>query len=171
MPPFVEIDSRRLRASLRRMERQLKRPQVVYGRASRHMRDYVRRTITLQGRKRNYIPLSQWTRARTGRVKALITLRSNIRSRFSSAAGEVYFQQRSPHWHIDQHHTGFISPAVINKRMIVPKSGGGILAVFTKRKASKIPAREVWPTKSEVTREVTRMFATWVQGVARKSWR
>lgn len=171
MPPFIEIDSSRLRASLSRMERSLKRPQVVYGRAARHMREYVRRTITLQGRKRNYIRLSHWTRGRTGRRKALITLRPYIKSRYDSTSGQVYFQQRDASWHIDQHHTGFTSPAVVNKRMVIPKAGGGILAAFMNRKASKIPAREVWPTKAEVTKEVTRMFATWVDGVARKTWR
>ncbi len=171
MPPFVEIDSRNLRASLRRMEQSLRRPQVVYGRASRHMRDYVRRTITLQGRKRTYVRLSHWTRGRTNRRKALITLRPFIKARHSSAAGEVYFLQRDNNWHIDQHHTGFTSPAVVNKRMVIPRAGGGILAAFMSRKASKIPAREVWPNATEVRREVTRMFATWVDGVARKTWR
>jgi len=172
MPSGIHIDSSRLRASLRRMEKDLKRPATVYGRASRHMRDYVRETITMQGRKRSYAPLSHWTRERDNRRKALITLRPFIKASHDARAGVVFFQQKSSAWHIDQHHTGFVSPAVTGKkRMVVPKAGGGVLAAFTKRKASKIPGREVWPTQAEVNKEVTGMFSTWVDGLARKNWR
>lgn len=174
MPSGIHIDTSRLKASLRRMERDLKRPATVYGRAARHMRDYVRETITMQGRKRKYTPLSHWTRARTGRRKALITMRPFIKASWDAKAGVVYFDQTDKAWHLDQHHTGFISPPVDlggRKRMVVPKASGGVLAAFTKRKASKIPGREIWPTQKEVNAEVTGMFATWVDGLARKNWR
>lgn len=169
--PFVEIDLTDLRASMGRMERNLKNHTVFYGRASRHMRDYVRNTITMQGRTKNYATLSQWTRRKTGRRKALITLRRNIRARHDRVAGEVFFQQRDSSWHIDQHHTGFTSPAVVNKRMVVPNQAGGILAVFSNRKASKIPARQVWPSFAETRKEVTRIYSIWLDSIARKSWR
>lgn len=170
MAPFVEIDDRNLKASLRRMERELKNPGKVYGQAARHMRDYVRQTITMQGRKRPYAPLSKWTKAKTGRRKALIPLRKYIKARWDGTSGQVYFQQRSSAWHIDMHHTGFTSPAVIGRKMVVPGKGGNIFAVFMSRKASVIPAREVWPEQEEVEKEVNKMFSTWVDDVARRTW-
>jgi len=171
MPKVVEIDDRNLRKSMRNMEAFLRRPATVYGRAARHMRDYVRQTITMQGRKRLYVPLSQWTRDRTGRRKALIHLRPFIKAKWDNIKGEVYFEQKSSGWHIDQHHTGYTSPAVLNKRMVVPRHGGGIFAVFSNRKASKTPAREVWPNQAELTKEMVPIFKTWVDDIARRQWR
>lgn len=167
----VTIDTRHLRASVGRMVGELRRPATAYGKAARHMRDYVRQTITLQGRKRPYKSLSHWTKARTGRRKALITLRKEIKAGWSNTQGIVYFNRVSPEWHIDMHHTGFTSPPVMHKRMVVPMAAGGVYAAFFHRKASKVPAREVWPTKKEVIQEVTPLFHQWVEGLARKSWR
>lgn len=170
MVSTVFIRDRNLRRAMRAMEAGLRNPAPVYGRAARHMRDYVRHTITLQGRRKSYTALSAWTRAKTGRRKALITLRPRIKARWDKSKGEVYFAPASSSWHIDQHHTGFTSPAVTNKRMVVPLKAGGV-RVFWSRKASKIPAREVWPTRREVEREVTPFFASWVDKLARSRWR
>ena len=168
---FVQIDSRKLRSSLKRLETDLKRPASMYGQASRHMRDYVRGTIKAQGRKRSYAPLSRWTKGRTGRRKALITLVNRFKAKWDNRRGEVYFDPVSTAWNITQHHQGFTSPAVDGKRMVVPKAGGGRLAVFTRRKASKVPAREIWPTAAELIREVQPIVAKWVEKSARKNWR
>lgn len=167
----IEIDDRRLRASMRKVLRELKRKSPVYGKAAKHMRDYVRATITMQGRKRKYAPLGKWQSAKTGRRKALITLRPNIKSRYDNTKGEVYYNQTQSGWHIDMHHTGFTSPAVVGKRMVVPSRGGGVLAAFHNRKASKIPAREVWPTQAEVNKEVGIIFKDWVEKNVRTNWR
>ena len=169
--PAITIDTSNLKASIRRAQSKFRAPASVYGKSARHMRDYVRETISMQGRKRSYVPLSTWTKRRTGRRKALITLRQNIMARWDNSRGQVFFEQRDVGWHIDQHHTGYTSPAVLNKRMVVPKHGGGILAVFSNRKAAKTPAREVWPTQAEVNKEVTPIFNAWVSDIMRKSWR
>lgn len=169
MPVFV--DDRALRGSLRRMRKEIGNLRPVYRRASAHMRDYVRRTITMQGRKKPYKQISWWTKQRTGRRKALITLRPRIKNAWNSTEGVVYFDPISSAWHIDQHHTGYISKAVSSKRMVVPNNGGGIVAAFSKRKASKIPAREIWPTKAEVARELRPIIQNWIFKGARKAWR
>lgn len=167
----IEIDSRSLRASLRRMERELKRPSKLYANLGRYWRDYVRQTIAQGGRKRPYAPLSKWTRRRTGRRKPLITLRKQIRARWDGSAAEIYFAQVSSAWHIDQHHTGYTSPAVVNKRMVIRSKSGGVVAAFFSRKAAVTPAREVWPTKSEVTAGTVPVFKKFVDTAARKNWR
>lgn len=171
MPPFVEIDAGDLRDSMRRMEAELRRPAPVYGKAARLVRDYVRQTITLQGRKTKYFQLSKWTKARTNRRKALITLRPLIKAAWDSIGGYVYFQQTDKKWHVDDHHTGFTSKAVTGKRMVVPRKGGGIVAVFMNRKEVKVPSREVWPTQGEVDATVTPVFTQWTEANARRNWR
>jgi len=166
----IHIQDRNLRRAMRAMEAGLRNPAPVYGRAARHMRDYVRNTITLQGRANPYPRLSQWTRDRTGRRKALITLRPRIKARWDRTQGEVYFDPISAQWNITQHHTGFTSPAVVNKRMAVPLKSGGV-RIFWSRKPSKIPARKVWPSRQELEREVVPFFSSWVDRMARSRWR
>ena len=167
----VQVDDRALRGSLRRLKAHLGKLRPVYAQASRHMRDYVRKTITLQGRLKPYQQLSWWTRSKTGRRKALITLRPRIKAAWNNTEGVVYFDPVSTAWHIDQHHTGYISKAISGKRMVVPKSGGGVLAVFTSRKESKVPAREIWPSQRAAAREIQPILKKWLDTGARKSWR
>jgi hypothetical protein len=134
------------------------------------MRLYVQRTITLQGRGKKYQPLAQITSLRTGRRKALLSLRKQIKSNFTSKNANVFFTPISDKWNDLSHHFGFTSPPVVNKRMVIPLRGGG--SIFLKnRKASVIPAREIWPSNKEVTTEVKPIFDRFIRNTMRRNWR
>jgi len=94
-------------------------------------------------------------------------LRGNIKARWDSNKAEIYFDKPEPHWDITDHHKGYVSRAVSNKRMTVPlklasklKLGSADRLTFYNRKASKVPARKVWlsqrMTKKRVNREMER---------------
>lgn len=168
----VIIDTRRLDASIRKMNGMLRGGLgPAYSEIGRTMRNYVRATITSQGRKRPYAPLSWWTKQRTGRRKALITLKKRIKHKSSSKSAKVFFNAGGLNFTITQHHKGFTSPAVSNKLMVIPNPSGTVFKAFKSRKASKIPAREVWPTDRETKRIASRIFKNFFDGKARVLWR
>ena len=165
------VDTSRLRASLRRMEREVRNPSAFYKLAAAHMRDYVRATIRKQGRRRPYAPLSELTRKAKGKQKALLKFIPLIRSRHSRESGEVYVINPDLDWSIDQHHTGWSQPPVIKKRMVVRNRQGGVVAAMSGRQAFRVPGREIWPTKTEVTNEVRPLLKDFLDKAARKNWR
>ncbi len=167
----VTIDDRALKGSLRRLRRYVGNTTPVYRKAALHMRNYVRQTITLQGRKSPYKQLSWWTKQKTGRRKALITLRPRIKAAWGRQIGAVFFDPVSAAWHIDQHHTGYISKEVTGKRMAIPRKGGGLVALLMNRKQSVIPRREIWPGKGEAAKEIQPIVQAWLTRGARKTWR
>lgn len=176
--PEIIVHSEKLDKAILDFGSALGRTTVPNGRAARTLRDYVRQTITMQGRKRPYAPLSKWTKARTNRRKALITLRPRIKASWDDSKGVVYFDAPSSDWHIDMHHRGYRIPAISGKLMVVPaakffgnRPAGGTFAAFKSRKASKVPAREIWPNKAEVKKVIEPIYKDWVQNQAEKNWR
>ncbi len=167
----VVLNTRSLDKSIRGMIGYLRRRGVFHRKAALHMRNYTRRTITMQGRRRPYKPLSRWQRAKTGRRKALLWAKPLIRSRGDQSAGVVFEAPTGGPYNIDQFHRGFTSKAVRNKRMVVPAKGGGILAAFSSRKKSKIPAREVWPTRREAKKELQPLLRRWIVQGTKAKWR
>jgi phage gpG-like protein len=124
----------------------------------RKFRDHARRNITTQGGGK-WKPLSKWTRARTGRRKALVTLRPRIKFRATADQAVLFFERRDPHWTLSDHHRGFRSPPVRGKLMKVPLRNPGLLGLrgkdhieFTSRKESVIPARPIWPVGRQAKR-------------------
>ena len=170
MPSFVQVEDRDLRRSIKRVVDVLKRPSKVYRRAAIHMRDYCRTTISLQGRVQKWQPLSDWTKKKAGKRKALLAIRALIKAKADNKAGIVYITRSSTKWHPDQHHLGFTSPPVTNKRMVIKNSNGGIIKFLRSRGASRIPARPYWPQRSEVEREIAPIFKDWMDSVARLKW-
>lgn len=121
----------------------------------RSLRDAVRLRFTTQGHG-TWAPLSSWTKARTGRRKALLPLRERIEFRVLGSTGaEVFFNPPAPGASIEGHHRGFVSPPVENKKMSVSLRAPQILGrsgsyiAFTNRRASLIPVRRVWLTQAE----------------------
>ena len=166
----ITFNDLRLKAALNRFGRSIRAPRAFYRAAGLHMMQYVRSTITRQGRKRPYKPLSDWTRRRTGRRKALITLRKRIKTTSNRSGATVFFDPVSSNWNITMHHKGFKSRAVLNKTMVIPTVGGKSI-VLKSRKAVRIPAREVWPTKTEVINEITPIMVRFLNKRARRDWR
>lgn len=171
----VKTDSAHILGSINRLRNYMyfDRP-VVMRNIGTVLRDYVRQTITMQGRKRPYAPLAQMTKMRTGRRKALVGLRTQIKYRSDANSAEVYFEQRDPQWHIDMHHRGFRSgPVQLQGKdvMAVPQHGSDDPLYFKRRKEARIPAREVWPVQKEVRDIVSRMVTNWINSGIKSSWR
>lgn len=167
---MITIDDKSFRASAKRLRDTISNLRPVYRRTAAHMRDYVRQTITSQGRSKPYQPLAPTTVLKTGRRKALLELRPRIKSSYSSQNAIVFFEKMSPHWDDLSHHFGFRSKAVVNKRMILPNRKGKTIH-FTSRKESVIPAREIWPNDREIKSEIVPLFNKFIKEAIRKNWR
>lgn len=96
-------------------------------RLGRRGRDYARARITSQG-DGTWAPLSKWTRAKTGRRKALITERPRIKFRHVKAGVVIYHDSPSNEWDLAKHGRGFTRPAVRGK-VVIPLKAPRILGV------------------------------------------
>jgi hypothetical protein len=156
-------------------------------RLTRAFRDATRNNISRQsGNGVSWKRLSNWTVAKTGRRKALITLRDRIKTQVNKNAGIVYFEQDHPRWNLTMHHKGFTSRAVKGKRMSIPirfpainiagrtrnlvstNDALGSRLVITKRKASVIPPRPVWPEGKEAGQLVNKGLQDYLAFVRRQ---
>lgn len=124
------------------------------------LRDAVRRRFTTQG-DGSWPGLSEWTKARTGRRKALIGLRHRIHSRVTDDnTVEVFFDPPTNDWNIGMHNRGFRSRAVENERMVIPLRAPAIIGasgsrlIIKSRRMSIIPARRIWLSPAETRRIV-----------------
>ena len=144
----VVYDDREVREVLDRLDAELRDQRRLYREAATLVRDYMRQTITLQGRQVKWARLSKWTRARTGRVKALLPLRPMIKAKWDNHSGTVYFEPKG-NYTLEQHDKGYIIPAVKGKRMVIPSKNGGIFAIIMSRKRSFVPARPIIPSQIE----------------------
>jgi phage gpG-like protein len=144
-------------------------------RLGRGMRDATRRNITTQG-DGTWKPLSRWTRAKTGRNKALITLRNRVKMDYNADQARVYFEKSSPYWDLTTHHTGRRSAAVRGKAMNIPLpsntagriSGAGSRLLIFNRKVSILPARKVWASKAQIEKETEKHIAGWLDELRAK---
>lgn len=165
----VEFDDTGFKRKIAIIKRAFENTRPMYAEIGRHVRDYIRQTITLQGRGRAWRPLSTWTKRRTGRYKALITLRPFFQYEASQAQAIIYFDPPSNDWGIRGHHEGSVSPAVSGKLMVVPGRGGGVLAAFHSRKAVVIPARRIWPTNQQGNELIRPIIERWYDEAIRRS--
>lgn len=161
----VIVDDWQLRRTIRILKAGIRDQRSLYASASRQMRDYIRQTITMQGRGGSWTGLSRWTRRRTGRQKALITLRVQVKARWGNDFGEVIFVNPSSGWDMLQHDRGFTSPAVQRKLMVIPSRDSGILAAFKSRKASKVPARQFIPKGREAQVQIEQSINSWLRNI------
>lgn len=120
--------------------------------------------------------LSKWTRARTGRRKALSGQEKNVRpklSRTKAMRSAVIF--RSPgNWTLTQHHDGFTEQPT-NKVIKVLLKKPGIIGLKGKKeiffkddKVTKVPARKIWPEGAQLDRIIASTLIEWVSQY--KSW-
>lgn len=124
-------------------------------------RDYARARITSQG-DGEWAPLSKWTRAKTGRRKALITERARIKYRLKDGGVELYHDSPSPSWSLKDHKRGFTRPAVRGK-VVIPLKVPSILGVNKPyivlpkgSPATYTPPRAVYESDDKIMRKVVR---------------
>ena len=115
-----------------------------------------------------WAPLAKTTRIATGRRKALTPLIPHIKHRSNTGAGTatVYFSGRPTNWSIEQHESGYTSPAVKGQFMKAKGLGG-----FSSRKASVVPARRIFPTIGEALAIADPITKAWVNKVILDNWR
>ena len=128
-----------------------KRIPVLNTRVGRALRDDARNRITTQGEGK-WKPLSKWTRAKTGRRKALITERKNIVYERTASSVRIIHKSPSASWSLNDHAKGFVRPAV-RKLVRIPLRQPKLLGVTTPyiilprgSRATKTPKRNVWGT-------------------------
>jgi hypothetical protein len=169
----VTYDSRKFERAVKRLTGELSRLRRPYGQSSRAARDYVRGTITRQGRKRPYAKLSSWTKFKTNRHKALLSLRPRIKASWDHRSAEVYFDTGGVEYTATQHHRGYTTRGkkARGKKVFVVTSRSGQKRFFKSFKKAKTPAREIWPDTQELRKVVNPIFAKWVKNSARKTWR
>lgn len=142
----------------------------MLNRLGRAGRDYARNQITTQG-DGEWAPLSKWTRAKTGRRKALITERPRIKYVVRQGSVAIVHAATSPERSLSRHAKGFTRPAV-NKPVYIPLRLPSLLGVSGPgiylpkgTKATKTPPRNVWGTQKKVNKLVRPVVEPWVRQV------
>jgi hypothetical protein len=155
----VTIDDKAIQGSLRRLSRHISDTPVIMRVLGLALRNYVRQTIDMGGRKRAHAPLSWWTQQRTGRRKPLRGISKDIHYNSDAREANVYFARQTIGWSLDMHHKGYNVPAITGQLQKVPLAKGGAI-FFRNRRASK------------VVRDLTsRTVTEWIEDGAKKSWR
>jgi hypothetical protein len=153
----VELSINRLKASMRDRK-------SLMDRIASALQLYTQDTIKTQGRG-SWAPLAPSTKEATGRNKALTPLIPFIRGRSSTDSATVYFSKRPSGWSIAQHESGYTSPAVKGPIM---KTDKGVF--FSKRKASVVPARKIFPTPGKAKQIAMPLVLKWTEEVIKRSW-
>lgn len=145
-----------------------KRIPVLNTRVGRGLRDAARQRITTQGDGK-WKPLSKWTRAKTGRRKALITERKNIVYERTTTSVRIIHKSPSAEWSLNTHAKGFTRPAV-RKRVRIPLKQPKLLGVSKPyiilprgSRATKTPARNVWGTVTEQRNTFIPIVRKWMR--------
>lgn len=141
---------------------------VLFGALGRKVRDDVRKRITTQG-DGSWAPLSKWTRARTGRRKALITERSRVTFIVKPNRVEIVYIERSNNWNLTKHHRGFKNSGFSGKKVTIPLRNPGALKVsgnsltILSAKPSVVPARTVWTPAGKLRRIALPVVNAWAR--------
>lgn len=173
MAVFVEVDGRRVIAAIRDTEAFLGNADKLYPIISRTVRDYVRQTITMQGRGGKWAPLAKSTRDKIGHRKALLSWRRRIIATWNSEQAAIMFHPEPHNYTVRQHARGWTIPARVPVRGQAMKwslSGGGV--VFAKSaKSARVPARSIYPSAQEVSALISPVVNDWINTHVRTTWR
>lgn len=160
-------------AAVTKIRKAMNRSSVLFNRIGRRLRDDARARITSQDGGK-YEKLSKWTRARTGRRKALITERKNITFR-STKRGLIVGHNAGGDWNIGQHESGFVTPGFAGHAVTIPLKNPRALKVngnsITIRgaKASVVPARRVFANEPEANAIVRQEAEKWLRDIIKRS--
>ena len=163
MPLSISIDDAVVQKYLDRYKIQMTQSARMMQKATGDLRDYIRETMQMQGRKRPWVPLSRFTMMRTGRRKPLSTLVKQVKSRYTATSGEVYFDNpKNESWTLWEHHKGFsIPPSVGRQGFYAARTKKPVF--FMSRQGARVPAREIIPTTREVNQVVGAAVREWLQ--------
>ncbi len=156
---------------LLKIQRALKRTNPLMNGIGRALRDDARRRITTQDGG-TYAPLSKWTRAQTGRRKALITERKNIT--FKLVGGSLQIGHVSPGaWTIGMHERGFVeqnkSETITLRNPKALKDVRGTQFFLKSPKPSVTPARKVFANRAETESIARRKADEWIKRIVERA--
>ncbi len=141
---------------------------VLFFSLGRAVRDDVKKRITSQGHGK-WKPLSKWTKARTGRAKALITERSRVKFIVKPRRVEIGYAPRSSDWNLTKHHHGFRTSGFKGKKVTIPlrnpaalKTKGNSITILS-AKPSVIPARTIWTPTGTLLRIAHPIISRWTR--------
>jgi hypothetical protein len=162
----VNVDMKNFNHAVNGLKASMRSRKVLLDEIGKGLMLYTKETITTQGRG-SWAPLAKSTKLATGRRKALLPIRDQIRFRSNLSAGTatVYFSGRPTGWSIQMHEEGFTSPAV--KGPVMAASG---LGVFNSRSESVIPPRRIFPTREESLKISGPIVDRWVERIIRMNW-
>jgi hypothetical protein len=147
---------------------------VLFGALGRAVRNDVRKNITTQGNG-SWDKLSKWTRARTGRRKALVTERSRIKFRIRNTRRvEIGYEERESGWNLTDHHRGFTSSGFKGKKVVIPLRNPKPLGVTDDKitilsaKPSVVPSRKVWGSLNRTVKIVRVVANRWMKQIVAK---
>ena len=160
------------KAGLNKIKRALKRTNVLLNGIGRSLRDDAKRRITTQDGG-SYAPLSKWTRAQTGRRKALLPLRSGITFKLAGGILQVGHDSGSTLWNIGMHEKGFIqsnkSEMITLRNPRALKDVRGTQFFLRSPKPSVTPARKVFANKAEAESIAKIKAEAWVKNIVGKA--
>lgn len=176
MATIVLTGVKETKSAVRKIRRQMSKTGPLYTRIGRALRDDARKRITTQDNG-NYDPLSKWTRARTGRRKALITERQNIS--FKVIGGTLIIGHTAKgNWNIQMHERGFVTPGFSGKAVTIPlknpnalKDVKGNSITIRGAKASVVPARRVFATQAEAEVIARSHAERWLADIVKRNSR
>lgn len=158
----IDLDDRGIQAAVTELESYVKNRRRIADKAGITIRDYVRATIQMQGRTRRYAPLRPSTMQTTGRRLVFTTIRPEIKHFANHNMFMVYHDRNTIGWDINMHTVGIKVPFMRNVLMKIPSARGGKVKFFSVRYPYTVPAREVWPSRPEVTHQVNEVLKQWL---------
>jgi hypothetical protein len=156
---------------LAKIKRAIRRTDTLMNGIGRALRDDARRRITSQDGG-TYAPLSKWTRAQTGRRKALITERNNIKFRLQGGILQIG-HEADGNWNIGMHESGFVednkSETITLKNPKALKDVRGTQFFLKSPKPSVVPARKVFANKFETESIAKRKADEWIKKIVARA--
>ena len=158
---------------INKIMRDVNKTSVLFRRIGQGLRDDARRRITTQDGGK-YAPLSKWTRARTGRRKALTTEKKNINFRVTGST--LLIGHTATGWNLSMHEKGFRTPGFSGRSVTIPlknpkalRNIKGDSITIRAAKASDVPARRVFPNEGEATTIIRPIVNDWLRKIIKRA--
>lgn len=158
---------------IRKVLRDVEKTRPLLNKMGRKLRDDARRRIITQDGGK-YAPLSKWTRARTGRRKALTTEKKNIS--FQIVGSTLIIGHTATGWNLSMHELGFTSTRSVGRVVTIPLRNRKALRdvrdnvlTVTVKNASVIPPRRVFANEVEATTIIRPIIHDWIRKIVAKA--
>jgi len=176
----IKFGDRGIAAALKEIQEQVTDRMELMDKAGRTIRDYARETVRMQGRRKPYPPMTRSSKQTSGRNKLFSGVPSDIIHVAHNDRFIVYFNRVTVGWSLEMHTKGINIPSSRGITMMIPNGlgkarssqgqflGGNLGPKFFRfRRAFKIPAREIWPSRPEVIHQINEVLRQWLADLKR----